>query len=188
MAMTRSLFIAFVTAATMFRFGGSARAAEDDVPAWHKATPGTQAFLDDDGGGAETATVCDTADRYRDWIAEKHPPGCRTFNRNLPVVIESVTFDPLKDKTQLDHQVLPIAKIQIPSKHFVGYVQVIQLHPAIPPGTTIHFKKTGNETFELHKSYKYSEEPGVDLGDHFSARIIKYDPTNDNDWDLTLQL
>ena len=51
--------------AAMLGLVAAALAAEKDVPAWHKADPGTHAFLGDDGGGADTATVCATADNYR---------------------------------------------------------------------------------------------------------------------------
>jgi hypothetical protein len=50
------------------------RAADNTVPSWRKALLGTRdAYLGDDGGGVNTATVCDTADRYRDWLI----PGTR---------------------------------------------------------------------------------------------------------------
>jgi hypothetical protein len=65
-----------------------------------KALPGTHAFLDSDGGGANTGTVCDTADHYRDWLRMESPSGCQAFQYGLKVVIEVVLLDALK--TQWD--------------------------------------------------------------------------------------
>ncbi len=190
----RFVFITIVTAAAIVSCADPTRAVEADVPAWHRAAPGTQAFLEDDGGGAETATVCDTADRYRDWLAEKHPLGCRKFKPNLSVTIEEILSDPVKDtngpndRTDHTHLVYSIAKILIPSKLFFGYVHLDQLQPAIPPGITLYFKNGGSGIFELHERAKFSNEHGVDLGDHFSAKVIKYDPTNDNNWDINVTI
>jgi hypothetical protein len=58
----KGLWIATVSA--IITFASIGYAAEAEVPAWKKATPGTHAFLGDDGGGVNTATVCDTADRW----------------------------------------------------------------------------------------------------------------------------
>lgn len=99
------------------------------------------------------------------------------------------------DSVSHTHSVYSIANILIPSEQFVGYVQVRQLHPQIPSDTIIHFKKIGNETFELHESFKLNyDQHGVDLGaridlgDRFSAKVVKYDPTNDYDFDLELTI
>jgi hypothetical protein len=56
---------------------------------------GTHAFLGDDGGGVNTATECDTADRFRDWLNMESAPGCQTFQQDLPIVIESYCWTPL---------------------------------------------------------------------------------------------
>ena len=174
--------------AAMLGLAASTLAAERDIPAWHKADPGTHAFLGDDGGGVDTATVCDTADRYRDWLDYQHPSGCRTFQHDLPVVIEIVTFDPAKDTVHFhDGDLgLPIAKVQIPSKRFVGYIRLDELHPIIPAGTTIHLNRIGNETFELHPRAKIGGrgEHGIQLGDHVTAKVIRYDPSSEDEWDL----
>jgi hypothetical protein len=57
--------------------------AEGDSPAWKKPAPGTHAFLGDDGGGVDTATVCGTADHFRDWLRREHPGDCQTFQYGL---------------------------------------------------------------------------------------------------------
>lgn len=67
---------------------GKLQADENKVPAWKKALPGTHAFLGDDGGQTNTATVCDTADRYRDWLKMESAPGCQAFQHGLEIVIE----------------------------------------------------------------------------------------------------
>lgn len=160
--------------------------AENDAPAWKKPAPGTHAFLGDDGGGANTVTVCDTADGFRDWLKYEHPRGCQTFQHDLPAIIEVVTFDPVED---MEGDVgLPIAKINIPSKRFVGYLHLLTLHPLIPNGTTIHFKRTGNETFQLFSKSTINNSKGIDLGDHVSARVISYDPSKDDDYDIHITI
>jgi hypothetical protein len=85
---------------------------------------------------------------------------------------------------------LPIVKVHIPSRRFVGYLQLLALHPVIPSGTVVHFKKTGNETFELFPTAKIGsdKDKGLDLGGQFSAKVIGYDPTKDDDWDFRVTI
>lgn len=161
-----------------------ALAGERDIPQWHKAARGTHAYLGDDGGGANTRTVCDTADRYRDWLDDERPSGCLSFQHDLPVVIEAVTFDPVKDMLPGSHAGLPIAKILIPSKKFSGYTHLLGLHPLIPPGTIIRFKKTGNETIELSTLAAADNSRTIDLGDQVSAKLVDYDPSIDDNYGL----
>jgi hypothetical protein len=159
-----------------------ASSAETGPEPWKKASPGTPAFLGDDGGGVNTATVCDTADRYRDWLSGQHPPGCQTFQHDLPVVIEVVTYDPVRDRRA--DVGLPIAKIHIPSQNFVGYLQLLMLHPVVPSGTVVRFRKTGNETIALYPSAAIDDEKGIDLGSQVSASVVSYDPSKDDEFDL----
>jgi hypothetical protein len=164
-----------------------ANGAENSAPAWKKAEPGTHAFLGDDGGGTNTKTVCDTADRYRDWLNGEHPPGCQTFQHDLPVTIEVVIFDPVHE-TQGD-AALPLVKIHIPFRNnFIGYTQLLGLHPVIPAGTKMDCKETTEgSNFELFATSKM-EDKGRDLGDHVSTRVIKYDPTKDDDLEFYVEV
>lgn len=160
-----------------------------EVPAWKKAMQGTHAFLGDDGGGVNTATVCDTADHYRDWLQYKHPSGCQTFQHELPVIIEVVTLDPVTDEIAGQYY-QPIAKIQIPSRNFTGYLTLLGLHPVIPPGTVVQYKKLGNDRLLIFPSAKISanDERGVDLGKSVSAKVLSYDPTNAENFDLHVKI
>jgi hypothetical protein len=160
----------------------SASGADTQPPYWKKPAPGTQGFLGDDGGGVNTKTVCDTADRYRDWLNSEHPPGCQTFQHDLPVVIELVLLDSIKDT--IGTTWLPLVKIHIPSRHFIGYCQLLGIHPVIPSGTIIHFKRMGNGTLRLFPEPTSDLDQGPDLGDAVSAKIITYDPSKEDSWDL----
>lgn len=62
--MTRCIALAFGAALAL---AGPAL-ADGTVPKWQQALPGTAAFLGDDGGGADTATVCDTVEHFMDWV------------------------------------------------------------------------------------------------------------------------
>ena len=95
-----------------------------------------------------------------------------------------MTFDPVEDEQGTIG--LPIVKVHIPSRGFVGYLQLLALRPVIPSGTVVHFKKTGNETFELFPTAKIGsdKDKGLDLGGQFSAKVLKYDPTTDDEWDF----
>ena len=128
-------FAVFVAAIALAPIAAS---ADKDAPAWKKAAPGTHAFLGDDGGGVNTVTVCDTADGFRDWLKYEHPRGCQTFQHDLPAIIEVVTFDPVEDEQGTVG--LPIAKVHVPSKGFVGYLHLLTLHPLIPSGTNNSFQ------------------------------------------------
>jgi len=77
-----------------------AAGAEMDAPSWKKAGPGVRAFLGEDGEGdwaGESVTVCNTADRYRQWLVSKHSSGCRKFRRGLKAIVEEMIFDPRQD-------------------------------------------------------------------------------------------
>lgn len=162
------------------------RAEDTNVPAWKNPAPGTTALLGDDGGGVNVATVCDTADRYRDWLKMKSPPGCQTFQHDLPVVIEVMILDAVADA--MADIWLPLVKIYIPSRQFTGYVRLLELHPQAPPGTTIHFTRTGNENYQLYEAPALTENKGINLGDKVSATVLRYDPTPDDKWDLHVRI
>jgi len=185
--LMKGLWIATVSA--IITLASIGYAAEAEVPAWKKATPGTQAFLGDDGGGVNTATVCDTADHYRDWLQYEHPSGCQTLQHDLHVVIEVVTLDPVRDEVAEEYY-RPIAKVHIPSRNFIGYLPLDGLHPIIPPGTVVKYKKLGDESLLLFPSPKSptNNEGGIDLGQSVSAKVLSYDPTNDDGFDLNLQI
>lgn len=174
----KSLGIAIIAATISLT--SIAHGADKEPPAWKKPVPGTQGFLDDDGGGVNTKTVCDTADRYRDWLNYEHPPGCQTFQRGLPVAIEVVLLDQVTDS--IGTTWLPLVKIHIPSRNFIGYCQLFGIHPVIPSGTIIHFKRMGNDTLRLFR--EPTSDQGSDLGDAVSAKVISYDPSKDDSWEL----
>jgi len=181
--------LALGAAGVILALVSSAGAAEKDTPTWKKPVPGAQAFLGDDGGGVNTATVCDTADHYRDWLQYEHPSGCQTFQHDLPVIIEVVTLDPVTDSVAGQYY-RPIVKIHIPSRNFTGYLNLDVLHPVIPPGTMVEYKKLGNGKLLLFPSPKIpaKDEGGIDLGDSVSAKVISYDPTNDDNFDFHVQI
>lgn len=189
--MLRTLLAGTVVAA--MSLASIANGAEKDVPAWKKPMPGTLAFLGDDGGGVDTVTVCDTVDRYRDWLNSRHPPGCQAFQHDLPATIEVVIFDPVQDTEDMAGDVvgLPLVKVHIPSRNFIGYLRLLALHPVIPPGTVVHYKRTGNETLQLFSTSEIGSDDhdkGLGLGDQFSAKIIKYDPSKDDEWDFDVTI
>jgi hypothetical protein len=64
------------------------------------------------------------------------------------------------------------------------------LHPIIPPGTVVKYKKLGDGSLLLFPSPKSptNNEGGIDLGQSVSAKVLSYDPTNDDAFDLNLQI
>lgn len=167
---------------------GKLQADENKVPAWQKALPGTHAFLDNDGGGANTKTVCDTADRYRDWLKMESAPGCQAFQYGLEVVIEVVLLDAVKDT--VGSSWLPLVKINIPSRNFTGYCQLLGLHPKVPAGTRIHFSSSGanTESFRLYKTADMDEKDSLELGTEVSATVLSYDPTAEDKLELYVSI
>jgi hypothetical protein len=151
-------------------------ADENKVPTWRKALPGTQAYLDDDGGGANTATVCDTADRYRDWLKFESAPGCQAFQHGLKVVIEVVLLDSVRDTAGT--MWLPLVKINIPSRNFTGYCQLLGLHPEVPAGTVVHFSEADKGQLKLYQTADMNDAGRVELGTNVTATVLSYDPTD----------
>lgn len=183
-------YVLIATVSAMTGIVSIAHGAAAEVPQWQKAMPGTHAYLGDDGGGVNTATVCDTADHYRDWLQYEHPSGCQTFQHDLPVTIEVVTLDPVADDVAGQYY-RPIAKVHIPSQNFIGYLNLLGMHPVIPPGTIVQYKRLGNDRLLLFPSPKIpanGNDGGVDLGESVSAKVLSYDPASDDNFDLHLQV
>jgi len=116
--------------------------------AWMQPTSGRAAFLGDDGGGARTGTVCTTADHYRNWIKSNPSGGCTSYIHGTRVVIEQVIFDPAKD-TASEYQ-MPLVRIRSADSSWSGYTQLQTLHPLIPKGTIVYFKRVGNGSIQLN--------------------------------------
>jgi hypothetical protein len=149
-------------------------------PAWRKPTPGSSAFLGDDGGDTSTKTVCDTADHYRRWINSENTRGCRAVARGTRATILAVEYDQPRDLG------LPIAKIKILEKGWVGYSALLGLYPAIPRGAPIHLRHEGGGTLRLAETADAELEAGLDLGDNvnLAATVLKYVPSSRFDRDL----
>ena len=152
---------------------------------WKKALPGTRAYLDDDGGGANTATVCNTADRYRDWLNMESAPGCHAFQHGLKVVIEVVMLDTARDTIGSTWR--PLVKIKIPARNFTGYCRLDMLHPEVPAGTIIHFS-TADKSVKLYKTADANDEDSLELGADVSATVLSYDPTDENKLELYVSI
>jgi hypothetical protein len=158
-------------------------ANESNILGWKRALPGTRAYLDDDGGGANTATVCNTADRYRDWLKMESAPGCHAFQHGLRVVIEVVLLDAVRDTEGTMWR--PLVKINIPSRNFTGYCNLDILHPEVPVGTKVHFTPVGNsDSNRLYKTAEADEKESIELGPEISATVLSYDPTDDSKLEL----
>jgi hypothetical protein len=154
-------------------------ADSSDVPAWNEPLPGTAAFLGDDGGGANTATVCDSDAHFEEWVNGGSPPGCVSFPRGLGVIIEGIVLDP-PGTSPTDTTIYPLVRIRIPSEDFTGYVQLLGgIHPMIPGGTIIHLQQSGSGTLELASSQDADEDSGLNLGDHATAEVLRYDPSTE---------
>jgi hypothetical protein len=173
---------------TSSAYASQAQAPNEKSPAWKQPTPGTQAFLGDDGGDDyATRTVCDTADNYRAWLLYEKPPGCQKLQHDLPVIIGGVILNRALDKIA-GEWFEPLANVQIPSRNFTGYARLSGLHPVIPSGVMIHYKKRGNETILLYPAPHGSRNDAIDLGDSVSAKVISYDPRSDENLELRVQI
>jgi hypothetical protein len=183
---TRFFFSSLAVLFAMVSLIGNLQADENKVFTWKKPSAGTHAFLGDDGGGVNTKTVCDTADRYRDWLKMESAPGCPTFEHDLPILIEFVLLDAVKDT--VGSTWLPLVKFHIPSRNFTGYSQLLGVHPIVPVGTKIHFTREGNARLQLYKTANVSQNESFDLGDKVSATVLSSDPTQDDKWDLYVNI
>jgi len=147
--------------------------------AWKEPLPGTSAILGDDGGGANTAKVCDTAAKFRQWLDSTGDiAGCHSLPAGLPIILGAMSDNPALSPLVASH---PLIKIVIPSRHnYSGYVQLLGgTHPNVPKGTIVHYKKGGNETLRLAPSRDSDLDTGPDLGDKVTATILQYDPASD---------
>jgi hypothetical protein len=150
---------------------------------WRNPVKGTHATLGDDGGGSDKATVCQTTDEYSDFLKGDPGytvPGCKEFERGLPVTIIGVDFDKTRDAASGSSSGEPLVQISIPSKKWVGYVQLLGgIHPIIPVGTKIHLKRDGNATINLAAKFDADYGSGPDLGEHVTVKMIRSAPDYD---------
>ena len=146
--------------------------AAEDLP-WKHAVPGAHGWLGDDGGDASTATVCDTVDKYRRWLAgQDTPAGCYKFPHGLAIVVRGLINDPSPpDATGLR---LNLARITIPARHYTGVVQMLgTVLPDIPVGTVVQFDVTGEMTLQPNSD---STGTGIHCGTAGIASVLKFSP------------
>jgi hypothetical protein len=113
-------------------------------------------------------------------------PGCQAFQYGLDVVIEVVLLDAVKDT--VGSMWRPLAKINIPSRNFTGYTQLLGLHPKVPAGTRIHFTSTQGDTERWYRTADMDEKENLDLGPAVSATVLSYDLTNDDKLELYVSI
>lgn len=148
-----------------------------NAPIWKQPLNGTTAFLGDDGGGVDTATVCDTAEHAEAWVNYGNPPGCESFPRGLKVIVKGLLLDP-PGTDPSDKTIYPLVRIKIPSVDYAGYVQLFWgIHPMIPKGTTVHLRQDGADTLRLATSQNADSESGQNLGQKATAKVLRYDPS-----------
>jgi hypothetical protein len=182
----RSHFLIAVVGVALSLFSVPTHAGDKQHLAWKEPLPGTPAVLGDDGGGADTVTVCDTVAKFKQWLDDMgNVAGCHSLPAGLPVVLGRMTDDP----SPTPRQSLPLVKIAIPSRHnYSGYTQLFgQVHPDIPKGTVVHYKREGSSTLRLAPSRDSGLNAGPDLGEAVTATILQYDPTSDG-MDLYVQI
>jgi hypothetical protein len=81
-----------------------------------------------------------------------------------------------------------LVRIKIPSVDYTGYVQLFEgIHPIIPAGAIIYLGKGGGETVTLAKTQDADEGTGLDLGEHATAKVLRYDPSSDG-FDLYVEV
>jgi hypothetical protein len=53
----------------------------------------------------------------------------------------------------------------------------------------VHGKRVGNGSLKLYSGATIrDDDKGLDLGQEFSAKVIKFDPTKRNEWDLQVMI
>jgi hypothetical protein len=142
-----------------------------DTSTWMQPNHGRAAFLGDDGGGSSTATVCDTAEHYRAWLGSESSTSCNNHARGASVIIDETTTDPSKDTA--GGITMALVRIHAADGSWSGYTELMAIHPVIPKGTVIQFKRVGNETLRLGAIQQSND--GANLGDNVTVRLVKYD-------------
>jgi hypothetical protein len=177
-AAYRSHCAAVVAGMALIVLPVSTHASDKAHFAWKEPLPGTTAVLGDDGGGSDTVTVCDTIAKFKQWLDDGgNVAGCHSLPAGLPVILGRMADDPSPSTTMSQ----PLVKVVIPSRHnYSGYTQLFgQVHPNIPTGTVVHYKREGNVTLRLAPSRDSDLNAGPDLGDAVTATVLQYDPTSD---------
>jgi len=102
-------------------------------------------------------------------------------------VIEVVLLDSVKDTVGSIWR--PLVKINIPSRKFTGYCQLLGLHPKVPAGTKIHFSSMDkSERFRLYKTADADEKKSLEIGAEVSATVLSYDPTDGDKLELYVSI
>jgi hypothetical protein len=99
-------------------------------PSWLVLQVGQSAYLRSDGGGATSATLCDTARHYQRALDIGTPvPGCSSHKPGLRVKMLSIAQGAWLGQT------IRIVKVQASST--VGWVSIMQLDPLLPRDTSL---------------------------------------------------
>lgn len=153
------------------------------VPAWRNPLPGTAGFLGTDGGGSDTATVCDSIQHWHEWLDAPFPEavdGCSNLPMGLPVVIRGLASDEDSATAKSTTTVQPLVEISIPSKGVDGWVPLLGgVRPVVPTGTAGYFKQEGNEILRLAPAQDSNDDVGSLLGATGSLTVLRYDPKTD---------
>ena len=146
------------------------------IEVWRKTMPATPAFLGDDGGGADQATICRTAEAYRNWVDSAEPTSCKRVARGTAVVILKTTYDPKRDV--IADTILPIVKVNVPSKHLTGYLQLRNIHPVVATGSFVQVVHDAKDDLHLAPVPDADDGVGPDLSDKTEAKVLQYDPVS----------
>jgi hypothetical protein len=130
--------IVVIVAVAALVFTGAAYAEADDanIPSWLELRMGQGAYTDDDdGGGASTLTVCDTARAYLKWadLVKNAGQHCTSHARGVPVTISSndvVAVDLGSAETRY------VVSIRADDSSWSGWTDS-GLQPRIPPKTRL---------------------------------------------------
>jgi hypothetical protein len=98
-------------------------------------------------------------------------------------VIDATKVDASKDTA--GNIAMPLVKIHSADSSWGGYTELMTLHPIIPKGTLIYFKREGSDTLRLASTQQ--SDSGLNLGDSITAQLVRYDPaTSDRDLYVTI--
>jgi hypothetical protein len=106
---------------------------------WLELRDGVRAYTGDDGGGADTLTVCPSAELYKRWSSDTtaNVPECKEKARGIPITIASNRIE------ALDPRNLPgdyVVFIRADDSTWAGWTgSIIGIKPRIPLHTKVVF-------------------------------------------------
>jgi len=151
-----------------------------DLPSWLMIRKGQSAYTGDDGGGAETQTICRSMRDYDRFLNDGSQVNCFQAPRGILVTMESWKENEF-DKTVWNVSTYTIC-IKASNGSWRGYTYSLSLQPKIPPGTRLRISTAMADsiTAQIASEPESSNGEEIKIGEGTIVELIEQKPARED--------